>query len=191
MVDILYVFALEEEAGEYLKDKNILFTGVGKVNATYSLTETILKDKPKLIVNFGSAGSKKYNKGSLVGCDTFFQRDMDCSVFGYSLGVTPQDKNSIVYSHFPVKLDNVIEGGHLGTGDSFDSNLSIHSNYTVVDMEGYALAKVCHLVNIPFLCIKYITDGADGGSGGDWSQNVKKAGFEFYKISEQIKKILL
>ena len=31
----------------------------------------------------------------------------------------------------------------------------------VVDMEGYALAKVCHKLGVRLISVKYITDGAD------------------------------
>lgn len=186
MSKVLYVFALNEETGGHFNNKDVLFTGVGKVNATFNLTKRLLIDKPSLVVNFGTAGSKRYNKGSLVQCEDFRQRDMDCSIFGYNVGITPQDKNSMITIKSPIKLENVIEGGVLGTGDNFDSTLSTHSLNTVVDMEGYALSKVCYLLSIPFLCVKYITDGADGGAGDDWSQNVKKAGLEFFNLSNQI-----
>ena len=42
-------------------------------------------------------------------------------------------------------------------------------------MEAYALAKVCKEENLPFLCLKYISDGADGNAVDDWLTEVKKA----------------
>ena len=39
-------------------------------------------------------------------------------------------------------------------------------------MEAYALAKVCHIRNVPFISFKYITDGADEQSHDDWEKNL-------------------
>ena len=42
-------------------------------------------------------------------------------------------------------------------------------------MEAFALAKVAELEKIDFLCLKYISDGADGNAADDWTLEVKKA----------------
>ena len=58
-----------------------------------------------------------------------------------------------------------------GTGDSFLTDagelpsLGVH----IVDMEAYAIAKVCRHFNVPFRCFKYISDKADESAGDDWS----------------------
>ncbi len=36
-------------------------------------------------------------------------------------------------------------------------------------MEAYALAKVCKSQDIPFACIKYISDGANETASFDWN----------------------
>ena len=72
---ILIVSALEVETQGKLEDwkpHDILYTGVGKVNATYELTSYFAKcelydgDYPKLVVNYGTAGSRKFKKKTLV-----------------------------------------------------------------------------------------------------------------------------
>ena len=42
----------------------------------------------------------------------------------------------------------------------------------VVDMEAYAIAKVCKLENIEFKCFKYISDNADKNANNDWKANL-------------------
>jgi adenosylhomocysteine nucleosidase len=42
----------------------------------------------------------------------------------------------------------------------------------VVDMEAYAIAKVCKLENIEFKCFKYISDNADQNASNDWNTNL-------------------
>ena len=42
----------------------------------------------------------------------------------------------------------------------------------LVDMEAYAIAKICYLKNIKFRCFKYISDNANAGANDDWIKNV-------------------
>ena len=42
-------------------------------------------------------------------------------------------------------------------------------------MEAFALAKISASESIDFLCLKYISDGADGNAADDWTQELKKA----------------
>ena len=49
-------------------------------------------------------------------------------------------------------------------------------------MEGYALALTAMKENIPFLCLKYISDGADGLAADDWQVNVHKASKAFKEV---------
>lgn len=43
----------------------------------------------------------------------------------------------------------------------------------VMDMEAFALAKVCESYQIPFHSIKYITDASDATMLQDWKENLK------------------
>ncbi|HEY6900292.1 MAG TPA: hypothetical protein VI233_06605 [Puia sp.] len=54
--------------------------------------------------------------------------------------------------------------------------------YGVVDMEAYALAFIAMKEQIPFLCLKYISDGADGAAADDWTVQVHNAAVAFRKI---------
>jgi adenosylhomocysteine nucleosidase len=55
--DILFVFALEDEAGSAFAGCNVLFTGIGKVNAAITLTKALQCRRPRLIVNLGRAAN--------------------------------------------------------------------------------------------------------------------------------------
>jgi adenosylhomocysteine nucleosidase len=46
-------------------------------------------------------------------------------------------------------------------------------------MEAYALAKICLLERIPFMAVKYVTDGADPGAHHDWAANLPRAADAF------------
>lgn len=177
--DTLFVFALDSEAGMAFDGKNKLITGVGKVNAAIELTKEIYLKKPKLIVNLGSAGSKGFHKGEVVCCTKFIQRDMDVRGLGFKMYETPLSGVPPVLE-YGLKMDTLKEG-ICGSGDSFEMNHS-ETDYNIVDMEAYPLALIAQKENIPFLCLKYISDDAGSDAADDWSVQVHLASEAFKKI---------
>ena len=186
--DILIVCALEEETNGKLDGWNIVYTGVGKVNATYELTAELffqmkLSKVPKLVINFGTAGSREIPIHTLVECNQFIQRDMDATGLGFFKGQTPfEDKLIMDFSH----TSNSIGKGYVcGSGDNFveDVNEEMHSD--VFDMEAYALAKVCYKTGIDFISYKYITDNVNEKSANDWKENCNKGIKEFKKLLKE------
>ena len=177
--DILIVCALEQETIGQLKDWNVLYTGVGKINATYKLLEhfgtfdskSAIRRKYDLIINYGTAGSRELPIGELVDCTKFTQRDMNVTSLGFMQGQTPFENNvPIVLDNDHVEFNPIGKKMRCGSGDNFvQENKEIYSD--VFDMEAYALAKVCYHYDVPFISFKYITDGADEHSPGDWKDN--------------------
>lgn len=162
---MIILAALKEEIPTLHKEDRVFVTGLGKVNATLQATKLILEHKPNLVVNFGTAGavSSELTYG-LVECTGFVQRDMDCSPLGVKKFVTPFED-----------LDHMIGTPEIvcGTGDSFVTNsenfASLGSEVHIVDMEAYAIAKVCLDLKVSFRCFKYISDCADENASEDWS----------------------
>ncbi|MFP3595400.1 nucleosidase [Chryseobacterium sp. SIMBA_029] len=177
--DTLFVFALDSEAGKVFDDKNKLVTGIGKVNAAIELTKEIHLRRPQLIVNLGSAGSQSFQKGEVVCCTKFIQRDMDVRGLGFSLYETPLSGIPPVLE-YGYQMQGLHEG-ICGSGDSFEMNHS-ETEYTIVDMEAYPLALVAMKENIPFLCLKYISDDAGSDAADDWAVQVHLASEAFKKI---------
>lgn len=169
----LLVFAMEQESQDVFGGYDVLHTQIGKVNATYALTGFFLsKGRPDIVVNLGTAGSRKHGGGQIVNPTCFVQRDMDVRPLGFELGQTP-------FSNDPVELEygrrlETFQGGKCGTGDNFDVSDAALA-YDVVDMEAYALALICAREDIPFLCLKYISDGADGDAHEDFNQALLRA----------------
>ncbi|RFS27064.1 nucleosidase [Chitinophaga silvatica] len=170
--DPLFVFALEYEATELFESVKPLFVGIGKVNAAYHLTKRIARQRPGLIINLGSAGSNKFSKGSVVCCNRFIQRDMDVRPLGFSKYETPLSGQAplLEYGFAAPGLPS----GICGTGDSFETGHQTE-DYDVIDMEAYPLAWIAQEEKIPFLCLKYISDGADGQAAEDWQVTVHSA----------------
>jgi adenosylhomocysteine nucleosidase len=182
--DVLIVCALEIETQGEMDDYSVLYTGVGKVNATFKLTERLCDSnyyslKPKLVINYGTAGSRKIKKKQLVDCTKFVQRDMDVTGLGFMKGQTPfENLVPIILDYDHVKFNPIGRKASCGSGDNFVED---RTNYygEVVDMEAYALAKVCHHYDINFISFKYITDGADEQSHEDWEKNLSDGIKEF------------
>lgn len=177
--DALFVFALESEASTEFAAFNHLFTGIGKVNAAYMLTKQIAKERPKLIVNLGSAGSSQFRKGDVVCCTKFIQRDMDVRGLGFQLYETPLSNIDPVLE-YGLQFKELPQG-ICGTGDNFEMNHSATA-YNVVEMEAYPLALIAMQENIPFLCLKYISDGADDSAAEDWTVQVHLAAAKFKEL---------
>ena len=175
----LFVFALEKEAGTEFPQENVAFVGVGKINASYNLLKAIQKSKPDLIINLGTAGSTVFDRGTIVNCSRFIQRDMDVRSLGFQKFETPLSGEPVLLE-YGLNVEN-LPNGICGSGDQFEME---HTNpeYNVIDMEAFALAKVAEQEQIDFLCLKYISDGADGNAADDWVEQVKFAASAFRDI---------
>ena len=182
---VLIVCALEVETQGQLDDYDVLYTGVGKVNATFKLTQKFGKFGSyipyEIVINYGTAGSRKIKKKQLVDCTKFIQRDMDVTGLGFMRGQTPFEKEvPMVLDYDHVRFNPIGKKLRCGTGDNFvQTDKDIYSD--VYDMEAYALAKVCFVYNVDFISFKYITDNANEHSAGDWEQNCSDGITEFKK----------
>ena len=171
--EIMVVFALENEACGRFQGVNLCFTGVGKVNAAYGLMRGLedwryeRQRPPALVVNLGSAGSTSHRAGTVVNCTQFIQRDMDVTPLGFKPYQTPFDDTPV-----PLAGGAQIPGlpqACCGSGDSFVTDGQVQA-WQVMDMEAYALARICNREKLRFCCLKFITDGADGKAAADWEQ---------------------
>ncbi len=184
MNNFLLVFAMEQESQDVFAGYNVLHTGIGKVNAAYGLTRALQENRPQLVVNMGTAGSRKHGHGTVINCTSFIQRDMDVTVLGFKKFQTP-------FSDTPITIQygqriNDLPEGVCGSGDNFDASDEAAA-FDVVDMEGYALAYICQKENIPFLCLKYISDGADDDAKGDWNTYLHHAAEVLKGALEKVK----
>ena len=161
--DYIISVALEDEL-PVLKNESIIYTGIGKINATYKLTK-YLAENPHInkVFNFGTAGAVTKLSTNVIKCSRFIQGDMDCSTVGLRPTVTPYEHDTQIISFG--------KGAICSTQDFFVT-LSPDYKCDVVDMEAYALAKVCKLFNKQFICYKFISDKVGSqNQGQEWDQN--------------------
>jgi adenosylhomocysteine nucleosidase len=185
---LLIVMALPQESRGLLEraGAQVLYTGVGKVNAAAALARRLAEIRCRaealsLVVNMGTAGSRSIPAHNLVAATRFAQRDMDVSGMGFAPGVTPFDATPAVIE-FPgvfVHLPSVL----CSTADSFATHLHEVTG-DVVDMEAFALARVCVAENARFGCVKYVTDGADADSATHWEAALDNAARAFVTAYE-------
>lgn len=185
MSDLALIMALPNESKGLFEAEKIPvhYSGIGKVNAAFKAFEVIHKTGCKTLLNLGTAGSSYFNAHDLVEVTQFVQRDMDVSPLGFHVGVTPvdQDYPAEIYldSYF-----NHLPKGICGTGDNFEiGEPKVPCN--LVDMEGYALAKICKRLGVRLISVKYITDGANDTAHLDWEENLllgAKKLLELYKM---------
>ncbi len=104
---------------------------------------------------------------------------MDVSALGFPTGTTPFDPLPAVLEFAPrfPRLPAAI----CGSGDSFAAAAGV-VQCDVMDMEAYALAKVCRMEGADFACAKYVSDGADEVAARDWQENVAGAADAFVGI---------
>jgi len=169
----------------------VLYTGVGKVNAALTLARKLAEIRCSgaplpLVVNMGTAGSRSIRAHSLVAATHFTQRDMDVSGLGFAPGVTPFDATPAVIEFPPVLLH--LPQVACSTADSFATHLH-EVGGDVVDMEAFALARVCLAENARFGCMKYVTDGADSDSATHWEAALDNAARAFAAAYESLREL--
>ena len=164
---------------------DVHYSGLGKVNAAFKAFEVIQKTGCSTLLNLGTAGSSHFDAHALVEVAEFVQRDMDVSPLGFDVGVTPMDQDHPA-AIIPETMFAQLPKGICGTGDSFETGLpKVPCN--LVDMEGYAIAKVCKKLGVRFVSVKYITDGANDTAHLDWEENLLLGAKKLLELYQTVK----
>ena len=163
---MLIVMALKEESQGLIETQaekqgiSVFYTGVGLLKAAEKLTSLIHQLKPQKILNLGTAGSKKIPVGELVEVTEYIFR-----------GEHFLDINFTIQDNPHTNLKSV----SCGSADHVD--FSENTVYDIMDMEAYALARVCKSQKVDFMCVKYISDSSNINLKTEWQNNLKKSAF--------------
>ena len=161
-------------------DVVIVKCGVGKVNAASCAQILIDLFGVDRIINTGVAGSldARIDIGDIVVSTEAVQHDMDATALGFAPGEIPYDDVSVFPADDAMRRDAVeavgavapeIQAfeGRVCSGDQFIASRkqkeAIISEFggMCCEMEGAAIAQVCHLNGTPFVIIRAISDKAD------------------------------
>jgi adenosylhomocysteine nucleosidase len=132
--------------------------------------------KPDAVINTGSAGGfdPQLNVGDVVISTEVRHHDVDVTAFGYEMGQVPQ--MPAAFSANPALVNAAEQSiqalgfcqtkkGLIATGDSFicdPARIAVirqqFPTMLAVEMEGAAIAQVCHMLNTPFVVIRSLSD---------------------------------
>lgn len=178
--------------------------GVGKVHAAMCAQSMILKYAPDVIVNIGVAGALRdeLKVGDIVVARSAVQHDMDTTpigdppglISGIDLVYIPTDagvtdalwKAAEKMGYAPVQA-NVATGDQFVAGLEEKYALAKQFGAASCDMEGGAVAQVCHEMQVPFGEYRSISDETHD-TGREYLLNMQDAArisarliFEFVK----------
>jgi adenosylhomocysteine nucleosidase len=145
----------------------VIYTGVGKVNAATATTMALLALRPSLVINYGTAGKINEALRGLLEISEVVQRDM------MAMPLAPRGRTP-----FSPDLDRLTSGRDgviCGTGDSFVTSTDpwlIENRIDLVDMELFGIAHVCQRHGVPWRSFKFITDDANDFAHEHWTANV-------------------
>ncbi|CAM2822636.1 5'-methylthioadenosine/adenosylhomocysteine nucleosidase [Paenibacillus sediminis] len=175
-------------------------SGVGKVNA--AVTTQILIDTfgidTVLFTGVAGAVHPDLEIGDIVISTSCVQHDMDVTALGFPRGVIPYQETS------EFKADNKLialaeeacnkinEGrymkGKVLSGDQFISSREVvkmlHEELggACAEMEGAAVAQVCHMNDIPFVILRSMSDKADGSAHINFAEFTVEASRRSHQI---------
>ena len=166
------------------KEVVVAYSKIGKVFA--SLTATILIEKfgCETLLFSGVAGAINENLsiGDLIIADGVCQHDLDITAFGHPYGYVPEGDVCIwsdsalrqVAKRIAKEKGLSLKEGVIATGDQFVADpqrkawIAETFKADALEMEGAAVAVVCHALDIPFFILRAISDSADMEAGFDF-----------------------
>ncbi len=196
--------------GEIKRRKGLFYlvTGIGIINSAIFLTKALLENKIKGVINLGIAGS--FNEDRFpVGEVALVKEEiwgefgvkenkiLSCKKLGFPLGILGKEKIWNRISLDPEKNKNKL-GLRVNikkkaisltvstvTGD-LEGEKILKENFSpdIENMEGFSLAWVCKLMNLPFLEIRVISNLVGEKRKETW--NLKGALKKLKEISKSV-----
>lgn len=156
-----------------------ILSGIGKVNAAIHTQYVIDKYAVDIVINVGVAGSlsNNLNFGDVVVATDLVQHDMNVEAFGIPLGQIPRmdvfsfkSSECLLEKARQIKVSEcAVQFGRIVSGDQFiddkDKALFLVKEFKALacEMEGAAVAHVCHVNEVPFIVIRALSDMAGQG----------------------------
>lgn len=174
-------------------DVVLVLSGIGKVNATVSAL--LLKEKfdVDVLINTGSAGAidPALEVGDIVIAHSLTHHDVDVTGFGYEPGQMAGMPN-VYYPNTQLmrlaqevcrEMDLEPIVGQIASGDQFINSSekikTIAETFPTVraaEMESAAIAQTAHVLGLPFVIIRAISDSADDEASMSFDQFILLAG---------------
>ncbi len=172
---VLFVMAAPPEYGPCLRALfDPFICGVGPIEAAVSVTRLLAElgpeGRPDLVVSLGSAGSARLVQTAVYQACSVSWRDIDASPFGFAKGITP-------FLDLPATVPLDLRIPRLATA-SLSTGASVVSGAgydqiaeDMVDMETFAILRVCQTFDLPLIALRGISDGNKAVEGlHDWQE---------------------
>jgi adenosylhomocysteine nucleosidase len=164
------------------KPVSLAFSRWGKVAAASTAAHLVTALGPRCVVFTGIAGAIRDDLavGDVVFARELYQHDLDASPFFPPTHIPLLDRSGLeAHPALTEALRAAMHAAHgaraprtwvedIATGDQVIGNperrrrvLTAVPNAACVEMEGAAVAQVCHEFDIPFACVRMISDRAD------------------------------
>lgn len=185
----------------------IVQSGIGKVNATVSVVLLKQLYDVDALINTGSAGGidRALRVGDVVISHSLIHHDVDVTSFDYAIGQMagmpelyyPETQLVRLAQQVCRKLGIEPIIGQIASGDQFvnDSETIERIRTTfptvrAVEMESAAIAQAAHVLNVPFVIIRAISDSADEAADMSFDQFILFAGKQSATIVTELVRAL-
>ncbi len=162
----------------------VAYSKIGKVFASLTATVLIERFGCEMLLFSGVAGAINENLsiGDLIIADGVCQHDLDITAFGHPYGYVPEGDVCIwsdsalrqVAKRIAKERGLTLKEGIIATGDQFVADpqrkawIAETFKADALEMEGAAVAVVCHALGVPFFILRAISDSADMDAGFDF-----------------------
>lgn len=145
----------------------VMKCGIGKVNAAIGALTMIDTFHPDIVINTGVAGGTgNADILDVVIASEVAYHDVWCgpdTVPGQAADCPPRFRCALP-AEYAARIDGA-KFGLIASGDIFVSRpeevrhiLELYPGALACDMESAAIAQVCHIKNVPFICLRVISD---------------------------------
>ncbi len=173
------------------KEIVVAYSKIGKVFAALTAATLIEKFECEMVLFTGVAGaiSDDLHIGDLIVADGLCQHDLDITAFGHPYGYVPEGAVCIwadpdlreIAKKVAYDLKVEIKEGIIATGDQFVADpgrkqwIAETFKADALEMEGAAVAVVCHAFDVPFFVLRAISDSADMDASFDFDAFLKSS----------------
>ena len=165
----------------------LVTSGIGLVNAAVATTLAVSACRPRAVLSAGSAGGlhQQVAVGDVVAGSSYSFAGADARIFGYALGQVPGMPASypgdpdllarVAAAGSRVRRGPVISGDCFVDGSSVDRVRASFPDALATDMESAAIAQTCHLLGVPFVSVRAISDLCGPQAGAEFHIAVEDA----------------
>lgn len=171
----------------------VVYGFIGKIESAMMAQAVIDKFHPKYIIHCGSAGalSPELKIGDVVCGTVYYEHDFERSGMN-ALGASERLLEKIKDTYGAVKFGPIASGDILVSDRATKERIYSRFGAMVVDMDSYAIAKVCWENGVEFCALKVVVDTSEEHALMEYEQNFRKfASLPSTIVSELLEKHLL